>query len=302
MNKLILAITAALAVVGAVTYLSNQEVASTRFLSVSNIDSAWTHWKQTQGKTYGTNTEESYRKSVFGNNMNIVNSTNSRQSSYKLALNKYADMTDAEFKAQYRNLKINQRKRNTVKIPTASSSSVDWRGVLTTGVKDQGQCGSCWAFSTTGGAEGFYAKNNSLVRSFSEQQLVDCAGGQYGNQGCNGGLMDSAYNYVIDNGLQLESSYPYTARDGTCTASGEKAFTMTAFTDVGTTDADLANAVAIQPISVAIDANPIQFYTSGVFDDWSCGEQLDHGVLAVGYGSENGQDYFIVKNSWGFMG
>jgi len=299
MNKLILAITAALAVVGAVTYFSNQETAPTRFLSVtSDIDSAWTHWKQVTGKSYGTNTEEAYRKSVFTTNYNYVATTNARQSSYKLSMNKYADMTDAEFKAQYRNLKKSTRTRNPVKLPATTSSSVDWRGVLTTGVKDQGQCGSCWAFSTTGGAEGFYAKAHGTIKSFSEQQLMDCSG-SYGNQSCNGGLMDSAYNYVVDHGLELEGQYPYTARDGTCHASGSPSFTMNSYSDVGTTDADLANAVAIQPISVAIDANPIQMYTSGIFDDWSCGNQLDHGVLAVGYGSENGQDYFIVKNSWG---
>jgi cathepsin L len=265
----------------------------------SDVDSAWTHWKQTEGKAYGTSTEETYRKSVFAQNMSYINSTNARQASFKLSINKYADMTDSEFKAQYRNLKPLNRKRNPVEVPQASSSSVDWRGVLTTGVKDQGQCGSCWAFSTTGGAEGFYAKNNSEIRSFSEQQLVDCAGGSYGNQGCNGGLMDQGYQYVIDHGLQSEASYPYTARDGSCQATGDKYFSMSSYADVGTTDQALANAVAIQPISVAIDANPIQFYTSGVFNDWSCGNQLDHGVLAVGYGSENGQDYYIVKNSWG---
>jgi cathepsin L len=299
MNKLILAITAALAVVGAVTYFSNNEVSTTRFLAAtSDVDAAWTHWKQTTGKSYGTNSEETYRKSVFTQNYSTVSATNSNQSSYKLSMNKYADMTNSEFKAQYRNLKASTRTRNPVHLPKATSASVDWRGTLTTGVKDQGQCGSCWAFSTTGGVEGFNAKNTGTVGSFSEQQLVDCSG-SYGNQGCNGGLMDDGYQYVIDHGLQSESSYSYTARDGSCSASGAPAVTMTAFADVDTTDAALANAVAIQPISVAIDANPIQFYSNGIFNDCDCGNQLDHGVLAVGYGSEEGQDYFIVKNSWG---
>ena len=299
MNKLILAITAALAVVGAVTYFSNTEVPTTRFLAAtSEVDSAWTHWKQTTGKSYGTNSEETYRKSVFSQNFSTVSATNSNQSSYKLSMNKFADMTDSEFKAQYRNFKASTRARNPVDLPTAPYAWTDWRGVLTTGVKDQGQCGSCWAFSTTGGAEGFYAKRHGSIQSFSEQQLVDCSR-SYGNNGCQGGWPDSGYRYAIDHGLELESQYGYTARNGSCRASGRPTFTMNAFSDIGASDSALENAVAIQPVSVAIDANPLQMYTSGIFNDWSCGHGLDHAVLVVGYGVENGQKFFIVKNSWG---
>jgi len=110
--------------------------------------------------------------------------------------------------------------------------------------------------------------------------------------------MDDAYDYVKDSGLGLESAYPYTARDGSC-HSNKTVVRITSYADVPASDAGLANAVAITPVSVAIDANPIQFYSSGVYNNWNCGNSLDHGVLAVGYGSENGQDYWIVKNSWG---
>ena len=299
MNKLILATTAALAVVGAVTYFSNTEVPTTRFLAAtSEVDFAWTHWKQTISKSYVTNSEETYRKSVFSQNYSTVSSTNSNQSSYKLSMNKFADMTNSEFKAQYRNLKASTRARNPVNLPTATSASVDWRGVLTTGVKDQGVCNSCWAFSITGAAEGLYAKQHGSILSFSEQQLVDCSS-PYGNEGCNGGWIERGWQYVIDHGLELGSQYSYTIREGPCRAAGKPSFTMNAFSDVGTSDSDLANAVAIQPISVMIDANAIQFYSSGIFNDWECGNFLDHFTLAVGYGSENGQDYFIVKNQWG---
>lgn len=299
MNKLIIAIIAALAVVGAVHYINSEQAAPVRFMQLNNIDSAWTHWKQANGKTYGTSTEESYRKSVFVGSYNYVSSTNESQTSYKLAVNKFADMTKDEFRAQYLGLKqkLSATKKNEVAAPVASSDSVDWRGSKVTGVKDQGQCGSCWAFSTTGGLEGFYAGANGTLESFSEQQLMDCSG-SYGNQSCNGGLMDDAYDYVKDRGLGLESAYPYTARDGSC-RSTSTVVRINSYADVPASDAGLANAVAITPVSVAIDANPIQFYSSGIYNNWNCGNSLDHGVLAVGYGSENGQDYWIVKNSWG---
>jgi len=299
MKALLLAITAALAVVAGVQFFSEEAAAPTRLLSkpVDQVADAWTVWKRTYGRTYGTNSDEAYRYSVFQKNYNYVNSTNSRQSSYKVGLNKFADMTNEEFKAQYRNLKQKTTPKKNVKLLNEynTPSSVDWRGQAVTPVKDQGQCGSCWAFSTTGSVEGAYAVARGSIQSFSEQQLVDCSS-SYGNMGCNGGLMDYGFEYARDHGLELESSYGYTARDGYCNFDASQvAFTIGGYTDVGQSDSQLAAAVAQQPVSVAIDANPIQFYTSGVFDDWSCGTQLDHGVLAVGF--ESG--YWIVKNSWG---
>lgn len=296
MKALLLAITAALAVVAGVQYFSQETAAPQRLLKVDPIADSWTMWKRTHGRTYGTDSDEAYRFSVYKKNYAYVSSTNARQSSYKVSLNKFADMTNEEFKAQYRNYKpANTPKSYKMLSEFNTPSSVDWRGRAVTDVKDQGQCGSCWAFSTTGSVEGAYALRNGSVKSFSEQQLVDCSG-SYGNNGCNGGLMDYGFQYAKDHGLELESDYGYTARDGSCKFdSSSVAFTIGGYTDVGQSDSQLAAAVAQQPVSVAIDANPIQFYTSGVFDDWSCGTQLDHGVLAVGY--ESG--YWIVKNSWG---
>merc|ERR1712050_728218 len=128
---------------------------------------------------------------------------NARQSSYRVGLNKFADMTNEEFKAQYRNLKQKTTPRKVEMLNEFNTpSSVDWRGKAVTGVKDQGQCGSCWAFSTTGSVEGAYALKNGSVQSFSEQQLVDCST-SYGNMGCNGGLMDYGFEYAADSGLEL---------------------------------------------------------------------------------------------------
>jgi C1A family cysteine protease len=172
-----------------------------------------------------------------------------------------------------------------------------------TPVKNQGQCGSCWAFSTTGSVEGAYFLKNGTLYSLSEQQLVDCSDAQ-GNQGCNGGLMDYAFTYIIQNkGITSELTYPYTAADGTCNKKkAEDVYaTITAFTDVTpNSDEDLMTAIVQQPVSVAVEADQdsFQLYTGGVMTA-ACGTNLDHGVLAVGYGTEGGNDYYKVKNSWG---
>jgi len=188
--------------------------------------------------------------------------------------------------------------------PTANlPASFDWsaKGAVTP-IKNQGQCGSCWAFSTTGSLEGAnYLKNKNLI-SFSEQALMDCST-KYGNHGCNGGLMDDSFYYVIDNGIPLESKYPYKAVDGSCkyNATTDNAFQITNCADVTVeNELPLRAAIAQQPVSVAIDAAhaSFQLYKSGVYSGL-CGTNLDHGVLAVGYGEENGKAYFKVKNSWG---
>lgn len=189
--------------------------------------------------------------------------------------------------------------------------SVDWvtKGAVTP-VKNQGQCGSCWSFSTTGALEGAYYIANGNLDSFSEQQLVDCDNRKNGGKdmGCNGGLMDNAFTWIQKNGgLCTEEEYPYvsgnTRTAGTCQTScsvvqGSK---IVSFYDVPpSSDQDMMLAISKQPVSIAIEADQqsFQLYKSGVFTG-SCGTKLDHGVLAVGYGSLNGEDYYLVKNSWG---
>jgi len=196
-----------------------------------------------------------------------------------------------------------------------NDSSMSWveRGGVTP-VKDQGQCGSCWSFSTTGALEGAYYAKYGVLKGFSEQQLVDCDNLKNGGRdhSCNGGLMDNAFNWISKNGgLCSEADYPYTSGTaksaGTCqtTCVVDKKSAVASFVDVEAKD-DVAMMTAVnqQPVSIAIEADQREFqlYKSGVFTG-ECGADLDHGVLLVGYGTETMKktpfDYYLVKNSWG---
>jgi len=225
-------------------------------------------------------------------------------------MNQFADLTLNEFRRQYLGFnalnKLGATKAEHLD-ESSTPSSIDWtsKGAVTA-VKNQGSCGSCWAFSTTGAIEGRnYIANGNLV-SLSEQELVSCAS-SYGNQGCNGGLMDDGFKFVEASGLETESSYSYDGATATCSTSKEGTHNgiapgvVTGFKDVtSNSESQLAAAVAQGPVSVAIEADQsgFQFYKSGVFSG-TCGTALDHGVLAVGYGTDSGTAYWKVKNSWG---
>ncbi|KAB7501366.1 Digestive cysteine proteinase 2 [Armadillidium nasatum] len=227
---------------------------------------------------------------------------------FKMAVNKFADMT-AEETSYLRGYKSSPIRNENAPIykpveGEALAATVDWRNQgYVTGVKDQGQCGSCWAFSSTGSLEGQnFAKTGKLV-SLSEQNLVDCV---TLCAGCNGGWMTYAFNYVHNNGgIDTEASYPYQARDATCRYSAaNRGGTCSGFTEIASgSETGLQSATAsVGPISVAIDASKVsyQLYASGVYYESSCSStNLDHGVLVVGYGTESGSDYWLVKNSWG---
>ena len=274
----------------------------------------FTTWSHLYNRTYESATERDYRESVYTQNLALVAAHNSQNHTYTLDLNKFADLTSSEFAARYiqggyMNTTASYRRRNYMwsllySNRTFLPKAVDWttQGAVSA-VKDQGQCGSCWAFSATGAMEGaWFLANGSLV-PLSEQQLVDCSVPQ-GNQGCNGGLMDSAFQYVMANkGITSEAAYPYSATGpNRCLTSGKPLVAqISGYKDVPTgSDVALMTALVERPVSVAVEAdqNVFQFYSRGVLTA-SCGSNLDHGVLVVGYGTQDGQDFYKVKNSWG---
>lgn len=278
------------------------------------LDAHWKRFKETYKKSYDVE-EEGARRMIWEEHVASIIQHNLDADlglhTYRQGLNEYSDLTNEEFvKTLNGYLHSKKTKKNgNIFFPPSNfvlPATVDWRKEgLVTPIKNQEQCGSCWAFSTTGSLEGQHMKKTGKLVSLSEQNLMDCSTPE-GNMGCEGGLMDQAFEYVIKNkGIDTEKSYPYTAQDGQChykkTSVGA---TCTGYTDVPSGDESaLQKAVAtIGPISVAIDASQesFQLYKSGVYDEPNCStDLLDHGVLAIGYGTEDGNDYWLVKNSWG---
>ena len=257
-------------------------------------------------KSYSSFEEQEKRFKIFLDNAAFIRLTNSLKQDWTLGVNSFSDLTPAEFKLRYMRFNHTPRKQQLnafvdpgLQVPAA----VDWRtyGAVTP-VKDQGQCGSCWAFSTTGAVEGaWFIKNKQLV-SLSEQQLVDCSTA-YGNYGCGGGLMDNGFKYIRDNGITTEANYPYVAVNQGCNtaAAAQVAVKISGYQDVATQDKNsLLAAVALAPVSVAVEADQAawQSYNSGTVTG-KCGTNLDHGVLVVGYNTQTTPNYWIVKNSWG---
>jgi len=288
-------------------------VASFAWVSEQTYQDAFVTWMTKFDKSY-TPEEFFYRFNTFKTNYDFVQKHNAGNHTWTVELNKFADLSQGEFKNIYLGYKPELR-RGELKPVTLNSlakrvgaypaGTLDWvsKGAVT-GIKDQGQCGSCWAFSTTGSVEGTIAINKGHLTSLSEQELVDCAG-SYGNQGCNGGLMDNAFKYVMANGLCTEAAYPYTGKDGTCKKTSCTVSTnskISNYKDVAHNEGALGSAADIEPISVAIEADQsgFQLYKSGIFCG-ACGTTLDHGVLVVGYGEDasGANPYWKVKNSWG---
>jgi len=275
-----------------------------------NYAMMFSNFKEKFGKFYNAIDEETKRFDIFKQNVDYIHDVNAQGLPYKLGVNAFTDLTSDEFVNTYTGLK--QPAAPWGELPylgrhnysgAALAASVDWtsKGAVTA-VKNQGQCGSCWSFSTTGSLEGAWEIATGKLVSLSEQQFVDC---DKRDSGCSGGLMDTAFKYAEQNAICTEKSYSYKGRAGSCKASscsvGIPKGGVTGYKDVATDDDQaLMEAVAKGPVSIAIEADKsaFQLYHSGVLSS-TCGTNLDHGVLAVGYGSENGKDYWKVKNSWG---
>nr|XP_043629357.1 senescence-specific cysteine protease SAG39-like [Erigeron canadensis] len=293
-------------------FLSASFITHTTSRLLPETSSYETHeqWMTRYGRVYKGSEEKEQRAKIYQENVQYIESfNNAMNKGYKLAINEFADLTNEEFRTTRNRFMAHEcspssssfRYENVTAVP----SSMDWRkkGAVTP-VKDQGQCGCCWAFSAVAAMEGITQLKTGKLISLSEQELVDCDTSGV-DQGCEGGLMDNAFDFIVNNkGLTSESNYPYQGVDGTCNSNeaSNNAATITGHEDVPTnSESALLKAVASQPVSVAIDASgsAFQFYSSGVFTG-ECGTELDHGVTAVGYGtSDDGTKYWLVKNSWG---
>jgi len=276
-----------------------------------SIEDSFASWITQYNKNYATDTEYSYRLSVYKSNMDYIENQNSQDLGFKLGMNQFGDLTSKEFGSLYLRNKYNttgltQKRTVYPAVTAAPPASLDWRTKGVVGpVENEGQCGSCWAFVSSEAVASACAIKHGKYVLLSVQQIIDCSG-SYGNEGCNGGLPDQAFQYIIANkGLDTWSSYPYAAQDGTCSWNPANLGSCPVESYVDVTSGDetaLVNAIVIEPIATAIDASQtsFQFYTSGVYYEPQCSStELDHGVFIIGYGTLDGQDYYLVQNMWG---
>lgn len=284
--------------IGLTLYLSSQESPSK-----TDVSGYLAHVRK-YNKLMGSPQELEYRAKIFNDNMIFAGQVNKKQSSFVAGDNQLADLSFSEFSQNFLSKKTIAKEIKHLTSEPKLQGRKDWRAEnKVTPVKNQGSCGSCWAFSAVATLEAAYAIKTGEFLSFSEQELVDCSG-DYENEGCNGGMNTFALDYIVDNKIGLSKDYPYVARDQACKIKPDKPrYGFKAKETINPIDVSgLIKGIEETPVSVAIEVQrDFQMYKGGVYTNNLCGENLNHAVTAVGYVNEEGKDnqYFIVKNSWG---
>jgi len=274
--------------------------------ALSSAQVQFQEFKQRHGRKYSSLSEQLYRFQVFQESLRVIAEVNADpRNTYTAAVNQFADMTFEEFSAYYLTKMPSVTEGKCTDHPSPSLHIPDTVNWYETGKvqepKNQANCGSCWAFSAIGAVESALAIKTGQLPNLSEQELVDCSK-QYGNNGCNGGLMNLAFDYILDHKIHNSQDYPYAGRDQHCKtdAIGEGSYSISGCVKANATIDGLIEAIAVQPVSVAFHVtNGFMFYHGGVYNPWFCIGEPNHGVLAVGYNKTDKVPFYIVKNSWG---